>query len=581
MIAKRIARRPFDPTLCARLPSLPPILARVMAARGVADEEQLNYSAKRLLPPQMKGLDDAVAILADCIRQHRKLLIVGDFDADGATSTALAVRSLNALGFHKVEYLVPNRFEYGYGLTPEIVEVAVAAEPWVIMTVDNGIASFDGIAAAREHGIKVIVTDHHLPADAVPEADAIVNPNQPGCDFVSKAAAGVGVIFYVMLALRAHLRKLGWFDEPGRCEPNLAEFLDLVALGTVADVVPLDYNNRVLVRQGLARMRAGKLCPGIDAILQVAGRKSSAQLTASDLGFIVGPRLNAAGRLDDMSLGIRCLLAEDPAQALVLAQELDALNRERRSIEASMQHEAVKELDVMLDSLSDDLPKGVCFYKADWHQGVIGILASRMKDRLGRPVIVFADYNDDELKGSGRSVRGVHLRDTLDLVAKRHPTLLTKFGGHAMAAGLSLERDKLATFTTAFAEAVNTQLQGQSLCSEIETDGCLSPGEFSLELAEQIEQAGPWGQSFPEPCFDGEFLLLQQKIVGVKHLKMVLAPVGSPQQVLDAIAFNVDLETWPDTSCSRVQVVYKLTANEFRGQRSVQLMVDHLVPIEK
>lgn len=575
MIAKRIARRAFDPKHVSNLSSLHPVLARVMAARGVESEEQLNYSAKRLLPPEMKGLDEAVDILANCIAQNEKLVIVGDFDVDGATSTALTVRSLNAFGFDNVEYLVPNRFEYGYGLTPEIVEVAAEANPRVILTVDNGIASFDGIAAARERGIKVVVTDHHLPGAEIPEADAIVNPNQPGCGFVSKSAAGVGVIFYVMLALRTHLRQQGWFHAR-RPEPNLAEFLDLVALGTVADVVPLDYNNRVLVGQGLARMRAGKLCPGIDAVLQVAGRRNRAQLTGSDLGFIVGPRLNAAGRLDDMSLGIRCLLAEDIVQALPLAQELDALNRERRSIEASMQHEAVNELNLMLENLTEDLPSGLCFYKGDWHQGVIGILASRMKDRVDRPVIVFADHNNGELKGSGRSVRGVHLRDVLDRVAKKHPDLLSKFGGHAMAAGLSLARDKLEAFTVAFAEAVEAQLNGQSLRSQMETDGDLSSEDLCLELALQLEKSGPWGQAFPEPCFDGEFFLLQQKIVGEKHLKVVLAPIGAPQQAMDAIAFNIDLDTWPDPGCSQVRAVYKLNVNEFRGLRSVQLMIDYM-----
>lgn len=575
MITRTIIRRTFDLEVSQLFPTLNPVLARIMAARGVTDEAQLRYTINRLLPPEMRGLERAVEILADCVAHTKKVLIVGDFDADGATSTALAVRCLRAFGLNNVEYLVPNRFEYGYGLTPEIVAVAAQRAPAVILTVDNGIASFLGVQAAQELGIQVVVTDHHLPGHEVPPADAIVNPNQPGCDFLSKAAAGVGVVFYVMLALRKHLRHSGWFKDVGQ-EPNLADFLDLVALGTVADVVPLDFNNRVLVAQGLSRMRAGKLCPGIQAILRVAGR-DHAKVGASDLGFIVGPRLNAAGRLDDMSIGIRCLLADDSAEALNFAQELDTLNRERRSIEASMQHEAVKELDSLLKESSEDLPSGMCFYRGDWHQGVIGILASRMKDRLHRPVIVFSDHDENELKGSGRSVRGVHLRDVLDRVATLHPGMLNKFGGHAMAAGLSLAREHLDVFTSAFATAVDEQLGGRPLTAALETDGNLEADDLSLCLAEQIEQAGPWGQAFPEPCFDGEFLLLQQKLVGEKHLKMVLAPVEQPQRVLDAIAFNVDTACWPDSACSRVRIVYKLQVNEFRGQRSAQLMVDYLI----
>lgn len=570
---KIIKRRLAEPDP-QQFPNTPALLRRLYAARGVLSEEQLHYDLKRLLKPQLKGLEAALQLLVEALRREQRILIIGDFDADGATSTALAVRCLRAFGHQHVEFLVPNRFEYGYGLTPEIVDVAAQREPRLLITVDNGISSFQGVERAKALGMKVLVTDHHLPGAALPDADAIVNPNQPGCDFISKSAAGVGVVFYVMTALRARLRELGWFDVL-RPEPNLAVFLDLVALGTVADVVPLDFNNRILVAQGLQRMRAGCACAGIKAILSVAGRDAG-KLSATDLGFVVGPRLNAAGRLDDMSLGIRCLLADQEGEALQLAQELDLLNRDRRAIEAGMQKEALASLELMTAELQGELPSGLCLYREDWHQGVIGILASRIKDRWHRPVIVFADDDMGGLKGSGRSIAGLHLRDILDEVATTHPGLLHKFGGHAMAAGLSLERDRFLEFSTAFAQVVRRHLGDAGLDPVIESDGELAAADFSLVMAQQLEQGGPWGQAFPEPVFDGEFHLINQKLVGEKHLKMVLAPAAHPDTLVDAIAFNIDRTVWPSSQCRRILAAYKLAVNEFRGARTVQMMVDYL-----
>lgn len=575
---KTIVRR-LAPDTADHFPNVSPLMRRVYAARGVRDEGELEYQLTRLLRPELKGLSAAVELLADALTLNQRILIVGDFDADGATSTVLAIRCLKAFGCEQVDYLVPNRFEYGYGLTPEIVAVAAKREPHLIVTVDNGISSVAGVAAAKQCGIRVLVTDHHLPGNELPDADAIVNPNQPGCEFISKSAAGVGVVFYVMSALRTHLREKHWFHAQ-RPEPNLANFLDIVALGTVADVVPLDFNNRILVAQGLKRMRAGQACPGIQAILAVAGRNHQ-NISAVELGFVVGPRLNAAGRLDDMSLGIQCLLSDEDSTAKALAQELDDLNRERRSIEASMQREALDILNQMQNQTEQQLPSGLCFYQDDWHQGVIGILASRMKDRTHRPVIVFADADSGQLKGSGRSIAGVHLRDVLDCIAKEHPLMLSKFGGHAMAAGLSLAKVDLPNFCRAFEQVVTRYLGEQGLHATVATDGPLLPQEFQLALAEQLQNSGPWGQGFPEPCFDGEFVLLQQKLVGDKHLKMVLAIPGSEQAVMDAIAFNVDLEQWPNSHCLKVRVAYKLAVNEYRGRRSLQLLVDYFEPTDE
>ena len=572
----RIERRPVPSAPCQFPPHFPASLQRIFMAREVFNQAQIDYRLPHLLRPDaLFDLSRAAAILADAIEAGEKILIVGDFDADGATSTSLGVLALQAMGAIEPEYLVPNRFEFGYGLTPEIVAVAQQSRPAVLVTVDNGIASIDGVAAAKSHGMKVVVTDHHLPGDELPNADAIVNPNHPSCNFASKNLAGVGVIFYVMSALRAELKSRHWFERQHIAEPKMADYLDLVALGTVADVVPLDNNNRILVQQGIKRIQAGLARPGIMALLSV-GRRDYQELKASDLGFVVGPRLNAAGRLDDMSIGIECLLATQAHHAQHYAQQLDQFNRERKSIESDMKEQA----ELLLESLLEDtneMPNGMCFYDADWHQGVIGILASRMKEKCHRPVIAFARVGEDELKGSARSIPGVHIRDALDLLAKRYPQLLSKFGGHAMAAGMSIKESHYDAFRLAFDAIITEWVTPQDLEACIMTDGPLAPEDFSLSFAELVRMSGPWGQAFPEPSFDGVFDVLQQRLVGEKHLKLLLREPESGL-LLDAISFFVDLDKWPNETAKRLRVVYKLDINEFRGQRNLQLLVDYLEP---
>ncbi|RRV08214.1 single-stranded-DNA-specific exonuclease RecJ [Pseudomonas sp. v388] len=556
------------------LGDLPPLLTRLYAARGVASEAELDKSLARLIPyQQLKGIDAAVDLLVTALEQRQRMLIVGDFDADGATASTVGVLGLRLLGAEHVDYLVPNRFEYGYGLTPEIVEVALQREPQLLITVDNGISSVEGVAAAKAAGLSVLVTDHHLPGHELPAADAIVNPNQPGCTFPSKSLAGVGVIFYVLMALRARLRDTGWFERNQRAQPNLGELLDLVALGSVADVVPLDANNRILVHQGLMRIRAGRARPGLRAILEVARREPS-RITSTDLGFILGPRLNAAGRLDDMSLGIECLLCDDPLLAREMAVQLDELNQDRKSIEQGMQREALAQLK---DLPVESMPFGLCLFDAEWHQGVIGILASRLKERYHRPTIAFASAGEGVLKGSARSVPGFHIRDALDAVAAQHPELISKFGGHAMAAGLSLPQENFPAFAEAFDQEVRRQLCEEDLTGRLLSDGSLAVEEFHLELARALRNAGPWGQHFPEPLFHGVFQLVEQRVVGERHLKMVLkTECGSVK--LDGIAFSVDRDIWPNPNIRWVELAYKLDLNEFRGNETVQLLVAHIAP---
>jgi single-stranded-DNA-specific exonuclease len=568
----RIEARPL-PAILPDLGALPPLLTRLYAARGVQSAAELDKGLARLIPyQQLKGMEGAVELLVQGLQQGQRMLIVGDFDADGATASTVGVLGLRMLGAAHVDYLVPNRFEYGYGLTPEIVAVALERAPQLLITVDNGISSIEGVAAAKAAGLTVLVTDHHLPGAELPAADAIVNPNQPGCEFPSKALAGVGVMFYVLLALRARLRDMGWFTAQ-RPEPNLGELLDLVALGSVADVVPLDANNRILVHQGLARIRAGRARPGLRAILEVAGRDHR-RITSTDLGFILGPRLNAAGRLDDMALGIECLLCDDEALARDMAVQLDQLNQDRKAIEQGMQREALAQLK---DLPLEDMPFGLCLFEADWHQGVIGILASRMKERYHRPTIAFADAGDGVLKGSARSVPGFHIRDALDAVAAKHPQLISKFGGHAMAAGLSLPQANFAAFAAAFDAEVRRQLCEDDLTGRLLSDGALSIEEFHLPLAKELRNAGPWGQHFPEPLFHGVFQLVQQRVVGERHLKVVLkSECGSVQ--LDGIAFGVDRDIWPNPTVRWVELAYKLDVNEYRGQETVQLMIAHIQP---
>lgn len=568
-----------------------PILSSIYQSRGIGSERELNYSLSGLFPfHQLHDIEKAACLIADAIQQQDRILIVGDFDADGATSTALGIRALRQFGAHEPCYLVPNRFEYGYGLTPEIVEVARHMKPQLLITVDNGISSIDGVRLAKSLGMKVVVTDHHLAADELPNADAIVNPNQPDCSFESKAACGCAVIFYVMTAVRVELRKRGWFDK--REEPNMAQFLDLLALASVADVVPLDKNNRIFIDQGLRRIRSGKAISGIRALLK-AGGKQAHSLVASDLGFAIGPRLNAAGRLDDMSTGIECLLTDNDALAQQYAEELNNLNEERKQIEREMQQQALVGLEskLMLSSFSEDKSKnemewGLCIYDADWHQGVIGILASRIKDKFHRPVIAFAnaededqefksDDGDQEIKGSARSIPGLHIRDALDLIAKKRPDMLSKFGGHAMAAGLSIKLKYFNEFQQLFDQVCHDLLTKEQLEQVILSDGELLGGDFNLSLAGLLKYAGPWGQEFPEPIFDGCFTIVNQRIVGSNHLKLLLMPQGS-QQCIDAIAFNVSLDEWLDEACQRIHCAYQLDINEYRGNQNVQLLIRHI-----
>jgi len=556
---------------------LPPLLRRLYASRGVRTASELERSVKGMLPwQQLTGIDDAVAQLYNALREGLRIIVVGDFDADGATSTALSVLALRALGCENVSYLVPNRFDDGYGLSPEVVDQAHARGAQLILTVDNGISSHAGVARAHELGIPVVVTDHHLPGDTLPDAEAIVNPNLRDCDFPSKSLAGVGVAFYLMLALRAFLRDNGWFEARGLAMPNLAELLDLVALGTVADVVPLDANNRILTWQGLSRIRAGRCRPGIKALLEIANRDAQ-KLAASDLGFALGPRLNAAGRLDDMSVGVALLLCDNLGEARQLASDLDALNQTRKEIEQGMQTEALT-LCEQLERSGETLPGGLAMYHPEWHQGVVGILASRIKERFHRPVIAFAPAGDGVLKGSGRSIQGLHMRDALERLDMLFPGMMLKFGGHAMAAGLTLEEHRFEEFRQRFGELVTEWLDPALLQGEIVSDGPLSAQEMTLEVAEMLREAGPWGQMFPEPLFDGEFRLLQQRLVGERHLKVMLEPVGGGP-LLDGIAFNVDTSCWPDNGVRQVNIAYKLDVNEFRGNRSVQLIIENLWPL--
>ncbi len=539
---------------------LHPVLAQLYAARGVLDKGEVEGElAGLILPERLLHADRAAVLLADAIERRQRLLIVADYDCDGATACAVGVRALRAFGAD-VAYLVPNRFEYGYGLTPEIVELAAHAprRPDLLITVDNGIASIEGVARANELGIATLVTDHHLPGDALPQAACIVNPNQPGCDFPSKAIAGVGVMFYVMLALRIELRRRDWFKD--RPEFNLATLLDLVALGTVADVVRLDHNNRILVAQGLKRIRAGKLQPGIAALLRVAGREAK-RASCFDLGFAAGPRLNAAGRLADMALGIECLITDDTARALNIAQDLDRLNRERREIEGGMQEQAL----AMLEGLEAGEAYTLSLHDPSWHQGVVGILAARIKDRLHRPVIAFAAGTAGELKGSGRSIPGLHLRDALDLVAKRAPGLILRFGGHAAAAGLTLRSEGLTQFSELFESTVRALINASDLARSIETDGPLESAYMNLDTLRLLERE-VWGQGFPQPLFYDRFTVLNQRVVGEKHLKLRLQRDGKS---FDAIRFN---SLTP--AGNSIRAAYRLALNEYNGVQSVQLIVE-------
>ena len=550
---------------------LHPVLCRAYAARGVRDTAELALTLDRLMPvSSLDSVEAAVSLLLE--HRDRRILVIGDFDADGATSTALIVRCLRAWGFASVDFLVPNRFEFGYGLTPEIVGLAIERAPSLIVTVDNGISSNAGVAAARARGIQVLITDHHLPGSVLPDANVIVNPNVPGSRFGSRSLAGVGVAFYVMAAVRRELDRRGTV-----VMPPVTDFLDLVALGTVADLVPLDVNNRVLVSQGIRRIRAGRSVAGIRALLAI-GQRGVAQLTAADLGFSIGPRLNAAGRLDDMSIGIRCLLADTDSEALALASRLDALNTERREIEAKMQGAALAAVRSLRETGANEATRhGVCLFDPDWHQGVVGLVASRIKDRIRRPVIAFARAGDGGLRGSARSVPGIHIRDVLDAIAARHPELISRFGGHAMAAGLSLDECDLDAFARAFDAEVQRWRDPTIPTNRVETDGELTSEEIALETAQALRDGGPWGQAFPEPCFDGRFAIKNARLVGEKHLKMWVQ-THDAARAFDAIAFNFKgADENPPLPEGDVRLVYRLDINEYKGERRLQLLVDHVL----
>ncbi len=563
-----------DPEEGLELPGVSETLARIYASRGVESARDLEYGLERLPDfNRIKGMDEAVTLLSRVLAEEGRIVIVGDYDADGATSCAVAVRALRGFGAGEVHTRVPNRFKEGYGLTPAIVESLEDLAPALLMTVDNGIASLEGVAAARAAGMKVLVTDHHLPGAELPQADALINPNQVGDESGLGHLAGVGVVFLLMVALRASLRSQGWFTERGLEEPNLAALLDLVALGTVADVVPLDHGNRLLVRHGVERLRAGRCQPGLAALAKVAGRPLE-RLRSTDLGFVLGPRLNAAGRLDDMSIGVHCLLVDTEPEALEVANELDRLNRERRSIEARMEGEALEVLETIALGDDENLPAGLCLFEEGWHQGVVGILASRLKERVHRPVIAFAPADGGELRGSARSVPGVHIRDVIEEIVNREPDLVKRFGGHAMAAGLTISAADFERFRTAFAGAVEPLLPPEERRGIVESDGELAAEAFDLALAEELERAGPWGTGFPEPVFDGRFEVTARRVVGERHLKMSVRPLVDGR-VLDAIAFRQTDVDWPPGKVT-VEMVYRLEVNRYRGRRSPQLVVMHL-----
>jgi single-stranded-DNA-specific exonuclease len=572
---KKIAFREVENNSSKEPLSRNAVLDKVYRARGINQQAELEKDLKKLLPfTTLKDIDRAVARLQQAFEQQQKIIIVGDYDTDGATSTTIAVRALRMFGLKQVSYLVPNRFEFGYGLSAKIVELAAKENPDLIITVDNGIVSFEGVDKANELGIDVIVTDHHLAGDGLPKACAVVNPNQPGDEFPSKNLAGCGVIFYVMLALRAKLREIDWFKQQGMEEPNMGSLVDIVALGTVADVVPLDANNRLLVHFGLQRIRAQRCVPGIKALLGI-GKRKLPRVVASDLGFAVAPRLNAAGRLEDMSLGIECLLADNPLEAEKLAFQLEELNLERRTIEASMKRQAFEVLDKLNFNESKLKSRAICVFDKTFHQGVIGIVASRLKDHYHRPTVVFAAGDNGEIKGSARSIPGFHIRDAFERIALTNPGLLSKYGGHAMAAGLTIAEKDFTKFQQAFIDDAQQHIAEKDLTGQVLCDCQLEEDDFNLDLANLLRDAGPWGQGFPEPMFANRFRIVEQRLVGEKHLKMTLA---FQNKIIGAILFNADLNCWPNHRCEYAQVAYRLDVNEFQGRTNLQLMVEHLEP---
>ena len=574
MLNKKIINRDVPDGI--NLPdSIHPVLKRIYASRNIKSSEDLDYSLGSLIPyEELGGIDDAVILLQEMITQKKRILIVADFDADGATSCALAIRGLTAMGAEDVIYVVPNRFEHGYGLSPKIVDVALDHDPDLIVTVDNGISSISGVEHAKKNGIKVLITDHHLPGDKLPSADVIINPQLKENKFPSKNLAGVGVIFYILLALRAKLKAENWFDEKNIKYPNLANLLDLVALGTISDLVPLDKNNRTMVAHGLKLMRKNKSKAGILAILNQSGRQLST-LTSGDLSFAIAPRLNAAGRLTDMSLGIECLLTDDKENATEMAKKLNQLNIERRQIQDNMEEQALTEFEKYLQDTSKKIPHGICIYNQNWHQGVVGILAAKIKEKFNRPVIVFAQECQGILKGSARSITELHIKDVFDEIARLYPELILTFGGHAMAAGLTIEESQFDRFSDVFNKVVNQYISSDSLEDQCLTDGELSGDDFSLPLALAIQNAGPWGQSFPEPIFVGQFKILDKRVVGESHLKLKLQSRNN--NTLDAIAFNMTGDDWP-SKLEQIISTYRLGINNYRGHSQVQLFIEHIEP---
>ena len=574
MLNKKIINRDVPDGI--NLPdSIHPVLKRIYASRNIKSSEDLDYSLGSLIPyEELGGIDDAVILLQEMITQKKRILIVADFDADGATSCALAIRGLTAMGAKDVIYVVPNRFEHGYGLSPKIVDVALDHDPDLIVTVDNGISSISGVEHAKKNGIKVLITDHHLPGDKLPSADVIINPQLKENKFPSKNLAGVGVIFYILLALRAKLKAENWFDEKNIKYPNLANLLDLVALGTISDLVPLDKNNRTMVAHGLKLMRQNKSKVGILAILNQSGRQLST-LTSGDLSFAIAPRLNAAGRLTDMSLGIECLLTDDKENAVEMAKKLNQLNIERRQIQNNMEEQALTEFEKYLQDTSKKMPHGICIYNQNWHQGVVGVLAAKIKEKFNRPVIVFAQECQGILKGSARSITELHIKDVFDEIARLYPELILTFGGHAMAAGLTIEESQFDRFSDVFNKVVNQYISSDSLEDQCLTDGELSGDDFSLPLALAIQNAGPWGQSFPEPIFVGQFKILDKRVVGESHLKLKLQSRNN--NTLDAIAFNMTGDDWP-SKLEQIISTYRLGINNYRGHSQVQLFIEHIEP---
>ena len=562
-------------------PDLPeamhPVLKRVYAARNIHSASDLDYSLTKLLSYTLLGnIDSAAQLLKQAIIDQRKVLIVADYDADGATACALAIRGLRMMGLDKVDFIVPDRFVHGYGLSTDIVELALELNPDILVTVDNGISSLDGVALARAKGIDVLITDHHLPGEVLPDANVIVNPNLRDDPFPSKATSGVGVMFYVLAALRGVLREEHWFQQQGLDEPRLDRLLDLVALGTVADVVPLDFNNRIFVAQGLERIRRGICAPGIKSLLTIS-KRAPEKIVSSDLGFALGPRLNAAGRLTDMRLGIECLICDDHGESMRMASQLDQINKERREIQADMEVDALKAIDHLDLDDSVSLPNGLCLFHEQWHQGVVGIVASKIKERINRPVIAFARENTDLLKGSARSISNVHIRDALEAIATANPDLIEKYGGHAMAAGLSLKQSNYERFCACFEIEIAKRISASGIARHLLSDGGLQESELSLSLAETIKQSGPWGQGFPEPQFEGRFKILSSRVLGEKHLKMELGLSDSKIRV-EAIAFNYTDEDWPN-NIEEIEVLYRLDVNDFRGSQSLQLILEHVVPL--